>query len=319
MKTENLKEYLDIVVDMEKSVFFQNTLEYFIKKQMKDLEDYEKNKVFIRPTAPQEKKVVDQVKFYGTAYFFMIAGLFGLFLIILPLLGGLWSFGPFGIFCALLFTVPGVCLVSRGIEAVRDYTKEEKKCEDEKKDYEKKYAEYNKQKEEFQVQVEKNYSVRSYYSNLLREVQKKRDRSKAVLENIYSEGIIYYKYRNLPMVSTIYEYIATGRCSTLEGYEGAYNLLETEMRLDRIVTSLDKILLKLDQLQRTQYMLYNIIQDSNIQLKQIVSSINNMSEQMTNIHNKISSIDKNSDLSAYYLERSQKELEYMNRIKQEKK
>ena len=40
------------------------------------------------------------------------------------------------------------------------------------------------------------------------------------------------------MVCSLYEYVCSGRCDTLAGHEGAYNIWEMEIRLDKIVTQL---------------------------------------------------------------------------------
>lgn len=60
---------------------------------------------------------------------------------------------------------------------------------------------------------------------------------------------------------SLYEYICAGRCSTLEGHEGAYNLYETEMRLDQIITRLDKVIANLGAIRENQFMLFSAIQD----------------------------------------------------------
>lgn len=41
-------------------------------------------------------------------------------------------------------------------------------------------------------------------------------------------GVIYPKYLTLPAVTTIYEYLESGRCDSLAGANGSYNLYESE-------------------------------------------------------------------------------------------
>ena len=74
--------------------------------------------------------------------------------------------------------------------------------------------------------------------------------SKKTLEQIYDKNIVFPKYRNMVMVCSLYEYVCTGRCDTLEGHEGAYNLLELEIRLDKIVTGLDRVIELLGRIQQ---------------------------------------------------------------------
>mgnify|MGYP001864484039 FL=1 len=80
---------------------------------------------------------------------------------------------------------------------------------------------------------------------------------------IYDKNIIFPKYRRLPLVCSLYEYFCSGRCSTLEGHEGAYNILEMEIRLDRIITQMDMVITRLESIRDGQYVLYSAIQDSN--------------------------------------------------------
>ncbi len=145
--------------------------------------------------------------------------------------------------------------------------------------------------------------------------------SKQNLEKIYSLNIIFPKYRNLSMVCSINEYICTGRCTTLGGHEGAYNILEMEIRLDRITTQLDLVIERLNTIRKNQYMLYSVIQEIDQQVVQILKSTNYVMDSLENFHGqaeelatRIISIEKESMLATYQTESIQKELHYMNRM-----
>ena len=123
------------------------------------------------------------------------------------------------------------------------------------------------------------------------------------------------------MLCSIYEYICTGRCTSLAGHAGAYNILEMEIRLDKIITKLDQIAFKLNDIRNNQYILYSAIQETNQQISQIMKSTDYVMDRLQNFKGekeelvaKISSIEKNSMLAAYQAERVQKELQYMNRM-----
>ncbi len=134
------------------------------------------------------------------------------------------------------------------------------------------------------------------------------------------------------MVASLYEYFLSGRCDSLEGANGGYNLLEMEIRMDRIIVQLDKVIAKLGSIQANQWSLYAAIQDGNRQIQTLTESVNrvagNISALDSNISNlgrsisngidrqnsRLSAIQKSSELTAYYAERNQKELEYMNRM-----
>ena len=66
-------------------------------------------------------------------------------------------------------------------------------------------------------------------------------RASADLDKYYGAGVLHPKYRGLVPVSTICEYFETGRTDTLSGHTGAYNLYESEYRLNMINSKLDTI------------------------------------------------------------------------------
>ena len=66
--------------------------------------------------------------------------------------------------------------------------------------------------------------------------------TKENLERVYAKNIIYPKYRNLPALTSIYEYYVTGRCEELSGPYGAYNLYEDEVRKDKIISQLNTVI-----------------------------------------------------------------------------
>lgn len=170
--------------------------------------------------------------------------------------------------------------------------------------------------------------------------------SKETLKRIYDKNIIFPKYRTMVMVCSLYEYVCTGRCDALEGHEGAYNLLELEIRLDKIVTQLDSVISMLGRIQQSQYMIYSAIQDANRQSARILESTYQMVNQlqafqtsnqrmlddihadmqkgilaaerqsvtMTQMTQQLSALQAASALAVYQAERTQKELHYMNRM-----
>jgi len=73
------------------------------------------------------------------------------------------------------------------------------------------------------------------------------------LKNLYDMNVLYPKYRNLIAVSSITEYLDSGRCKDLEEAYGEY---EQESRQDRIIHKLDVIIQKLDEIEKMQYRLF---------------------------------------------------------------
>lgn len=145
--------------------------------------------------------------------------------------------------------------------------------------------------------------------------------SRANLEKMYSYNVVFPKYRNYVMVSSIYEYLCSGRCTTLEGHDGAYNILELEIRLDKIITRLDDILKNLEAIRTNQYTLYRCLQDSNQKIGMLVQEETRIAEGMQKLgtqgyemNQRLGELQRSSELSNYLAECNQQELHYMNRM-----
>lgn len=102
-------------------------------------------------------------------------------------------------------------------------------------------------------------------------------------EQFYSIGIIFKKYRNIVPVAMFHEYLMSGRCSQLEGHEGAYNIYEQELRMNLILEKLDDIIYHLDQIERNQYVLANTIREGNRKADHVRSLISNCSDSLNRI------------------------------------
>ena len=130
------------------------------------------------------------------------------------------------------------------------------------------------------------------------------------------------------MVCSLYEYICAGRCTELEGHEGAYNIIETEIRLDHIILQLDKVIAQLEQIKNNQFMLYSAVQESNHRASLIQRDLDCMAGSLDGLYTttaqlnanaaqlnaRITELQETSALTAYHTERTQKELAYMNRM-----
>lgn len=95
------------------------------------------------------------------------------------------------------------------------------------------------------------------------------------LDSLYEMGIIYPKYRNLVAVSTIYEYLSSGRCDRLDGPDGAYNLYEMELRQNIVIGQLSSIVENLNQIRNNQFTLYNELVSANQSVASVLSDIGN--------------------------------------------
>ena len=117
--------------------------------------------------------------------------------------------------------------------------------------------------------------------------------TKENLEKVYAKNTIYPKYRNLPALTSIYEYYVTGRCEELSGPYGAYNLYEDEVRKDKIISQLNTVIANLEQIKQNQYKLYE-------QVCQIQSNTNRMVWELNAIKVYVIELTNLTALNTYY-------------------
>lgn len=129
--------------------------------------------------------------------------------------------------------------------------------------YENELAYYTAAVKEDEMRVEAELTEKSSLIPIVNEMQDRLDETVQVLNQYYSKDIIFPKYRNLIAICSFYEYFMSGRCNTLTGHEGAYNIFENEVRLERICTKLDEVVERLEDIKSNQYVLYDAIQEGN--------------------------------------------------------
>lgn len=112
------------------------------------------------------------------------------------------------------------------------------------------------------------------------------------LENLYSLNIIFPKYRTMAAITQICEYFESGRCTELAGPNGAYNLYESELRMNLLIDRLDLVISNLEGIRRNQYMLYDEICKGNQLVEEVLDSVNYACK-------KIETISVNTSISAY--------------------
>jgi hypothetical protein len=123
---------------------------------------------------------------------------------------------------------------------------------------------------------------------------------------LYNLNIIFEKYRDITAISTFYEYLMAGRCSSLEGANGAYNLYESELRANIIIGQLDNVIESLEKIKDNQHMIYSSIQNVNTSLRRLEDSMSTMSKSLKRIDAKaqtmtdyMEKVAKNSDVIAH--------------------
>ena len=127
---------------------------------------------------------------------------------------------------------------------------------------------------------------------------------------LYSFDIVFGKYRDLAILSTFHEYLMTGRCTSLEGVNGAYNLYESELRSNIIIGKLSDVLTSLEelknQLNQTQYTIISLLHDVNGNLQNLnhkmdsaCSAIYDIRDNTADTNKFLGQIAENSKVIAY--------------------
>ncbi|MCD7822807.1 MAG: hypothetical protein LUG86_02120 [Oscillospiraceae bacterium] len=308
MELNDLKEYLGMVVDLEKNIYLQNELISEIEKKAESLGV---EKIYTKPDLKESSAGVYGL-FTVIGVVFSCLTIYGGILVmdvsLLAFLPGLFLLccGGMGLFISVFLGIPSV------FKAKKEYKEETRRFPHRLEDYERNIA-------EDKTRVNKELQEKAVLSHELDILRKTNDKSKQILDMLYSCGNIVPKYRNFAMMCSIYGYINSGRCTILDGYDGAYNILETEIRMDCIIVQLDKIRYNLTQIQSSQYIIYNAIQENYYVREQILESIDQSITYLCNDSIKsddefkaaLGSVDENSALSAYAVERLQKEAKYM--------
>ena len=286
---EGLLEYLKQAINVESAVLSQKNL----------IQEYDENseermpqlELLDMPEKPEFNKIQCPEK---ESYWLFVL------LAILLVLGGGGSF-LIGLFCLLVgeraSTFFWITAILIGIaiflfwksykldkeimnKAVDSYEAEVKKIEEKNQHIS---SQYN---EDMDIWENSNESAHAYFEKPLKETQ-------AVLDKLYSVNVIYPKYRNLPALTCIYEYLVTGRCDELAGPHGAYNLYEDEVRQNMVISQLNAIMENLEQIKGNQYLLYE-------QLTKIRRENEEITHELRMIHGYAAALTEISLFNTYY-------------------
>lgn len=330
METDDLKEYLGIIVDLEKNVYLQNQL---IEGMQNRISKLGIPKTFDFPVPPKPKgsafvlgSIVKGLLF-PLVPFAVLAGIlfvvFGFIGSFLQMVGELNS--TFGIIIDKIAWIAFILVALAFVLTVIGFTlsdiSDRSNYETERENYSQACLDYQNKLDQDKVRIKSEERQQAALRKAINQVEEVQKATKKTLTDTYALNIIYEKYRTLPHICSIYEYIYSGRCTSLHGSGGAYDVLENEILQKTVILQLDTIIRQLNSIQQNQYMLYNAIQEGNKKLDTILSSIDKVSEQISGLipqqmetERYMNELEKNSEIMAYNTERIEKELTYMNRM-----
>lgn len=136
----------------------------------------------------------------------------------------------------------------------------------------------------------------------------------AARNELYAYDIVFGKYCDVVALSSFYEYLMSGRCTSLEGADGAYNIYEGEIRANRVIAQLDTVISSLEDIRQNQYMMYHALHTINtslnnlnrkmdkalISIQSIETNTTSMNKYMENISNNSDVVAHNTAVTAYY-------------------
>ena len=93
------------------------------------------------------------------------------------------------------------------------------------------------------------------------------------LTSFYSVNVLHEKYRSLNAVTTLYEYLDTRKCNTIEGHGGIFDTYDYDLKLGLIIKNLVDIKNSLNRIEVNQLYLYREIQDANNSLREMTNSL----------------------------------------------
>lgn len=317
MKNDELIQYLTMIVDMEENCYLQDNL-------IKKLENVLKNDLKLSPVP--SIPILDYKRQYyvfsdGVGCMLSIVALIFVFVLyvglcyIVDLMGFDYTDIMGWLFLLSLIASPFICFSIPYLIALPKHRKKEQaRFEEAKKKYADMQKEYDEAIKEMKDYDKKIIIQRKLIQENLENLRNKYNESSGFLMVAYAKNIIYPKYQNYVAVSTILDYLKSGRCSQLEGYEGAYNLYENESQMKLIVTKLDDVVNAVKQVSQGQFLLAKSIEDSNKRLnilyEKTIESTKNIA--FSNMAGNLEQLNKTSAIAAYNAERIAQEVRYRN-------
>lgn len=294
MNENLLKEYIKRVYELETSLYKQKALQQKMEKNIKKCSNVRYEEYY--PLYDTENGYPGDDKL-GEVICFLLASIFsGVGVVILGVVICMIILacmqGPEGIILVLTF----VFMFSIPLYMYFNGKKEWKKEMQEKNAV---IEEKNEEIQQRNMMLKKNSETRvMILKKELISLKEMYKQTAETLERYYQEDIIFVKYRNLIAVSSFYEYFISGRCSCLEGHEGAYNIFENEIRQNVIISKLDEVISHLESIEQVQYMLYSAIQESNRETEKISKEVFNMAYNLKKIENSTALIEYNNRITA---------------------
>lgn len=273
---EDLLTYVNCILELETQVYTLECAEKAIKDKIYELSNY--TSVF-----PPEKERVYVQKEEGLP---LISSIFG---VIFGLLGIVAFFDALATKSAgillFAFVVFGMEIACIAIPIKMRNDEYERRCAQAEADAEHRYmVEFEKyQRRLAQENAHAEYVIGQIQPDL-EIIQHEKSKVANLLQQYYGLGIIHEMYRNIVPIASFAHYLSTGICSELEGVSGCYYIYEQEVTQKLIISKLDIVIEKLDELARQQYELKKALLKANERVKELTSYVHGIGEENAQHH-----------------------------------
>ena len=124
-------------------------------------------------------------------------------------------------------------------------------------------------------------SVAIYYKNMeisrgnlnREDIKSSLKEARNTLSEIYSLNVLPLKYRCFVAVAQLYEYLENGVGTIVQGHGGIYSMYEHHLEIGMILSKLDVVIARLEEIAENQSMLHDSIMESNRLLSRIDEDI----------------------------------------------
>ena len=282
------KEYVRNIRDLEVSCYQQEMLLRKLKNKPANINreivalERTKDEIPTKPLSAVSSVIIMVIMDLFLALVGAVIGFVGGFIV--RVIAGIFAdpsnWITFLIGCSIIgYIIALICLFYWHRDTVKD-------AHDEKKAYPEKLKEVERKKQNRKQEIEYKKKQLTMLPSVVSKSEQELQQTRDLLKKYYDLGFIYPKYRGMVPVCQIYEYLESGRCFSLLGPGGAYNLYESEVRSNLIISKLDDVISRLDDLSAGQQMLANVIRESNRKIDRLSQSFDR--------------IEENTAMSAYY-------------------
>lgn len=120
---------------------------------------------------------------------------------------------------------------------------------------------------------------------------------------LYAYNVVDYDSRTATRISAFYNYLKTGRCDSLTGPKGAYNLFESEFQHSMMMLEMSEIKSSINNLGQTitnaQNAICKRLDELNISMNKLKDAVGNVSASLKDIKVDLKELTENSSVIAY--------------------